>query len=136
LEHGGAYKYLGVLEADSIKHEQIKSVLMQQYKRRIRKLLRTKLTSRNLILAINTYAVPLLRYSGGIIKWTQTELAKLDVYTRKLMTIYGGISRNGDVDRLYIPRHIGGRGLVLARYAVEHEVRNLYAMLTVLMIFM
>ena len=100
---------------------------MQQYKRRIRKLLRTKLTSRNLILAINTYAVPLLRYSGGIIKWTQTELAKLDVYTRKLMTIYGGISRNGDVDRLYIPRHIGGRGLVLARYAVEHEVRNLYA---------
>ena len=52
------------------------------------------------------------------------------------MTIYGGFSRNGDVDRLYIPRHIGGGGLVSACYAVEHEVRNLYAMLTVLMIFM
>ena len=75
LEHGGAYKYLGILEADSIKHEQVKSILMQEYKRRVRKLLRTKLTSRNLILAINTYAVPLLRYSGGIIKWTQAELA-------------------------------------------------------------
>ena len=67
LEPGEAYKYLGILEADSIKHQQLKLILTQEYKRRVRKLLRTKLTSRNLILAINTYAIPVLRYSGGIV---------------------------------------------------------------------
>ena len=127
LEPGGAYRYLGIIEADSFKHQQMKAILSKEYKRRVRKLLQTKLTSRNLFLALNTYAVPLLRYSGGIVKWTQAELKHLDVCTRKLLTMFGGFSRNGDVDRLYVPRRIGGRGLVSAHYVVEHEKRNLFS---------
>jgi len=42
------------------------------------------------------------------------------------MTMFGDFSRNGDVDYLYVPRHIGAGGLVSAHYVVEHEVRNLY----------
>ena len=42
--------------------------------------------------------------------------------------MFGSFSRNGDVDHLYIPRHIGGRGLVSAHYVIKHEkisyVRN------------
>ena len=44
--------------------------------RRTRKQLETKLSSRNLIKGINTWAVPLVRYSGHFLKWTETNLKK------------------------------------------------------------
>ena len=59
-------------------------------------------------------------------KWTQAELKYLDVCTRKFLTIFGGFSRNGDADRLYVPRNIGGRGLISVFYVIEHENRCLY----------
>ena len=62
------YKFLGILEADTIRQ-----VLMKD-KIRTRKLLETKLSSRNLIKGISTWAVPLVRYSGPFLKWTKDEL--------------------------------------------------------------
>jgi len=35
-----------------------------------------------------------------------------DRKTRKLITIYGMLHPRGDVDRLYLPREIGRRGLM------------------------
>ena len=32
---------------------------------------------------------------------------------------------NSDVDRLYVPRKHGGRGLISVTFAIEHEKRNL-----------
>jgi len=49
-------------------------IWQKKYKKCVRKLLHSKLTSKSLILAINTYAVPLLRYSRDIVKWTQAEI--------------------------------------------------------------
>ena len=82
------YKYLGVLESDCFKQQQMKNILTKEYKRRVRKFLRSKLYSKLLISAINSCAFSLLCYSGGIINWTQAKLRKLDIDTRKLMTIY------------------------------------------------
>ena len=65
------YKYLGILEADTIKQVEIKDKIRKEYLRRTRKLLETKLSSRNLIKGINTWAVPLIRYSGPFLKWTR-----------------------------------------------------------------
>ena len=78
-----------------------------------------------LVSAINVCAVSLLRYSEGVICWTQAELQKLDVTTRKLFTMHGGLCMNSDVDRLYVPRKKGGRGLISAALAIEGEWRNL-----------
>ena len=39
------------------------------------------------IKAVNTWAVALLRYGGGMIRWTKNELQKIDGMTRKVMTI-------------------------------------------------
>ena len=64
LEENETYKYLGILEADTIKQVQMKDMTRKEYLRRTRKLLETKLSSRNLIKGINTWAVPLVRYSG------------------------------------------------------------------------
>ena len=61
------YKYLGILEADTIKQVEIKEKIQKEYLRRTRKLLKTKLSSRNLIKGINTWTLP-LRYSGPFLK--------------------------------------------------------------------
>ena len=48
LRENEIYKYLGILEADSIKQVQMKSKIQNYYLRRTRNLLKTKLTKRNL----------------------------------------------------------------------------------------
>ena len=89
LRENETYKYLGILEADTIKQMQMKDKSRKEYLRRTRKLLGTKLSSRNLIKGINTWAVPLVRYSGPFLKWTRDELQQTDQRTRKLMTCIG-----------------------------------------------
>ena len=53
LGENETYKFLGMLEADTIKQQEMKEKI-----ERARKLLETKLYSRNLIKGINTWAVP------------------------------------------------------------------------------
>ena len=49
LAENKTYKYLGILEADTIKQVETKNKIQKEYPRRTRKLLETKLSSRNLI---------------------------------------------------------------------------------------
>ena len=74
LEENETYKYLGILEADTIKQVEMKNKIQKEYLRRTRKLLETKLSSRSFIKRINTWAVSLVRYSGPFLKWTRDEL--------------------------------------------------------------
>ena len=103
IEEGG-YKYLGILEADGIKHDEMKEQLKKECIRRVRNVLKSKLNGRNIISAINSRAVSIVRYGAGIIKWTKNELEELDRKTRKLMTMYGAQNPKADVDRLYLKR--------------------------------
>ena len=64
LAENETFKYLGILESDTIKQVAMKNKIQKEYLRRTRKLLETKLNSRNLIKRINTWAVSLVRYSG------------------------------------------------------------------------
>ncbi len=54
LTENETYKYLSFMEADTIKQMKIKEKNQKEYLRRTRKLLETKLYSRNLIKGINT----------------------------------------------------------------------------------
>ena len=51
------YKYLDILEVDTIKQVDMKEKIKKEYLRRTRKLLEIKLSCRNLIKGINTWAV-------------------------------------------------------------------------------
>ena len=73
LAENETYKYMGILEADTIKQVEMKDKIQKEYLWRTRKLFETKLSSRNLIKWINTWAVPLVRYSGPFLKWTRDE---------------------------------------------------------------
>ena len=89
---------MGILEADTIKQVEMKHKIQKEYLRR--KLLETKFSSRNLIKGINTWALPLVRYSGPLLKWTRGELKQMDQTTRKLMTMHIALRPRDDVDRL------------------------------------
>ena len=68
LGENETYKYLGNLGADTIKQVEMKDRIKKGYLRKTRKLLETKLSSRNLIKGINTWAATLMRYSGPFLK--------------------------------------------------------------------
>jgi len=124
IEESG-YKYLGVLEVDGIKHDQMKDQVKKEYTRRVRNILKSKLNGGNIISAINSRAVSVVRYGAGIIKWTKNELEEMDRKTRKLMTMYGAQHPKADVDRLYLKRYDGRRGLLGVEDCVQAEVNSL-----------
>ena len=84
----------------------------------------TELSAKNKIQAIGSLAVPVLRYSFGIINWHQ-ELQKLDRKKRKLLTIHRQHHPKADVDHLYVPRKQGGRGLMQLEAAHAVEITKL-----------
>ena len=112
LDQEEFYKYLGVNETDGIQHSQMKEKIRKECYRRIRAILKTELNSANLIEAINTLAIPVVTYSFNIINWTLSDIKKIDVKIRKLMTCSRMHHPKADVDRLYIPRKEGGRGMI------------------------
>jgi hypothetical protein len=78
--------------------------LKKEHLRRLRLVLHTELSAKNKIEATGALAVPVLRYSFGIINWHEEELRKLDRKTRKLLTIHGQRHPKADVDHLYVSR--------------------------------
>ena len=125
LAKNETYKYLNILETDTIKQVKMKEKIQKEYLRKTRKLLETKLNSRNLIKGINTLAVPLVRYYGPFLKWTRDKLKQMDQRTRKLMTMHKALHPRDDVNRLYVLRKDGGRGLASIEDSVDASIQRL-----------
>ena len=119
------YKYLGILELDKVKEKEMKEVLKAEYLRRAKLVMRSRLHGRNKIKATNTWAVSLLRYGAGIIKWSKEELQAIDRKTRKIMTMNKELHPRSDVARIYVARKKGGRGLISCESCVKEEENNL-----------
>ena len=56
-----AYKFLGMLERDEIKHNEINRRIEKEYFRLARKILKSKLNGGNMVQAINFRAVAVVR---------------------------------------------------------------------------
>ena len=111
------------MEDDSIKQVQMKDTIRKEYLRRTRKLFETKLSRRNLIKGKNTWAVPLVRYSGPFLKLTREELKQMDQRTRKLMTMHKALHPRDDAERLYVSRKEGGRGLASIEDSIDASIQ-------------
>ncbi|XP_063591903.1 uncharacterized protein LOC134768991 [Penaeus indicus] len=112
LDPEEAYKYLGVSEGNGINHTSMKEKVREEYYRRIRLVLKTELNSKNRIEALNTLAVPVVQYSFNILNWKMDEIRRMDTKTRQLLTSNRMHHLKADVDRLYLPRRSGGRGMI------------------------
>ena len=106
-----SYKYLWVTEGDGIQHSSIRKNIRKECFRRVRSVLRSELNARNRIDAINSLALPVVTYSFTIINCSFTEVKKVDTKIRKLLTMHRMHHPKSDVNRLYLPRKEGGRGL-------------------------
>ena len=111
MKEGDTHKYLGIDENISYVGPISKDRITKEYYHRIKKILNSELSSFNKVIAHNTFAVPVFITSVGILDWTINEIKEIDCKTRKQLTTTGNFHPNGDVDRLYIPRSEGGRGL-------------------------
>ena len=76
-------------------------------------------------MAANTWAVEILRYSAGVVELKTNELKVVGRKTRKMITLYGALHPKSDVDRVYLLRHKGGRGLITCETCVKAEENNL-----------
>ena len=101
----------------------MKNKIQKEYLRRTRKRLESKLSSRNLINAINTWAVPVVRYLGPFLKWTRDE--QMNQRKRKLITMHKALHPRDDVDRLYVLRKEGGRGLASIEDRFDASIQRL-----------
>jgi hypothetical protein len=74
--------------------------------------LNTELSAKNKKQATGKSAIPVLRYSFGIINLHQEETRKLNRKTRKMQTNNGQRLPRADSDLLYVSRKEGGRGMM------------------------
>ena len=129
LDHEGMYKYLGIEEGDGIQHNRMKEKIRKEYYRRTRLVLRTELNAKNRIQALNALAVPVVTYSFNIVNWNLSDIQRMDTKTRKLLTANRMHHPKADVDRLYLPRKQGGRGLTQLSLAYKTTTIGLQAYL-------
>ena len=125
LGENETYKYLRILEADTIKQVEMKEKIQKEYLRRTRKLLEIKLSCRNLIKGINPWAVTLVIFPRPFLKWTTDELKQMNQRTRKLMTMHKALHPRDDVDRLFVSRKEGGRGLASIEDSFDASIQRL-----------
>ena len=119
------YKYLGILELDRIKVSEMKKKFGDEYLRRFRLMMKSRLNGKNRIKAENTWVVSVMRYGAGILKWTNEELKALDARTRKVMTMNEALHPKSDLERIYLPRKKGGGGLISCKACVKSEENSL-----------
>ncbi|XP_067932894.1 uncharacterized protein [Watersipora subatra] len=89
--------------------------------------LRSQLNAKNHVMAINTYALPVIRYPASIIKWTEEAIKGADIATRKLLTMHGALHPKSDTTKLYIDRKDGGKGLLSVQQRVKEEEQHIRA---------
>ena len=65
------------------------------------------------------------RYVAGILQWKTSELKDVDRKSRKTMTMHGALHPKSDVDRLYIKRKEGDRGLMSVERCVREEENSM-----------
>ncbi|RVE41550.1 hypothetical protein evm_013800, partial [Chilo suppressalis] len=119
------YKYLGMSEGLGINGADMKQSVQERFFGRLNKVLKSVLSGGNKVRAFNGWVMPVLMYSFGILKWTQTELNALDRRVRTLLTANRMHHPRSSVMRLYIPRKYGGRGFLNAKTLHNRDVCSL-----------
>lgn len=119
------YKYLGFMQLKGIKQTEIKEALRKKFGNRLRSILRTQLNTRNKTIAINTYAIPILIYSFGIISWTKTDIEELERSIRVSLTKNRMRHPKAAIERITLPHEEGGLGITDLKMSLEKQIHRL-----------
>ena len=97
----------------------MKEKIKKEYYRRIRTITKSELNAIKRMETINTLATLVVTFSFNIVDWKMEEIRKLDRKTRKILTMERMHYPRADVDRMYLPRNKGGRGLIQLEIAYK-----------------
>jgi hypothetical protein len=125
LETDKTYKYLGIQQLLTQSKDKIKQNLTKSYFYRLKLILSSSLNATNKIKSINSWCTPILMYSFGIVGWSNTELQSLDRKTRVMMTEFRMHHPKSAIERIYLPRKQGGRGLLNLEISASKQITNL-----------
>ena len=121
VQYGETYKCLGVAQLFGTNLAKTKNRIRTEYLKRVRQTWGSELNAKNKINANNTWAAAVLRYFFAIIGWSKSDMRKLDRQTRNIMRKNQSHHTNSTINRLYLPRVEGGRGLTNVEQAWERE---------------
>ena len=76
-------------------------------------------------MALNTWAVSILMYGAGILKWNKNELQEMERKTRKYISMNKELHPRIGFAWLYVSRKNGGRGLSGCGNSVKSEENGL-----------
>lgn len=122
-----SYTYLGVHQRGMHQTKQLKGEISKRYTAMVKRIWKTELSARNKIAANNILATPILMHTFGCMKWTCEELQKMDRETRRIMLECKSLHPRASVQRLYLPRHLGGRGLIGVELMYRRSLINIAA---------
>ena len=99
---GEMHKYLGILEADTIKQVEISYKKSKKSISEERENYTKTDNSRNLRKRINPWSVPLVRYSGSFLMLTRKKPKRRKLRTRNLITMPRALHSRDYIDILYV----------------------------------
>ena len=111
IQEGESYRYLGQDENVAYEGTINKERVTKEYLSRVKKICSSELSAYNKTIAHNSFATPVITPTIGILDWTIQEIKDIDIKTRKILSVAGNFHPNSDIDRLYMGRNLGGRGL-------------------------
>ena len=122
IKDGDTYKYLRINENISYVGIVNKERVTKEYYTTVKKTWKSELSSFNKVIAHNTFAITVLTTTVVVIDWTIKEIKEIDIRTRKHLTMTRNFHPNGDVDKLYLPRSKGGRGIKMIARMFESRI--------------
>ena len=118
------YKFLGLEQSDTMKKAVALERVKEEMKKRLKRVLNSKLSDKHLIKAINTHIIPVAAYMMNVCYLPMVELKELDMIVKRMLREKYMHGRQGSNERLYIHRDKGGRGLKsLEDVFVESKIR-------------
>ena len=106
------YKYLGIIQCNEIIQNEVKDRTKKKFLSRVRNILKADISAKNVTSSIKAFAMPIMRYGFGILKWGLTKMRALDRKIRKILTKHNYHHPKSNIHRLYAPRYKGGMGLI------------------------
>ena len=96
------YKYLCILECDTILLKEVNYSVRKDYLSKLLEIGKLSVIANNTITHISEYIIPLPCYSFGVILWTQAELWELDMKTQKVLEKDNFYHDCSDVHQIYL----------------------------------
>eukprot|EP00957_Ditylum_brightwellii_P047477 3605718-Ditylum_brightwellii.AAC.1 len=121
LDKDYGYHYLGVYKGADFLTDCVKKATPKEYISQVCSILKAQSMANSTMTTICAYAVPVMRYTSGIIRWTKIELRQLDKKTRHIRTANGCLYPKSGIKRLYLHCNKGGHGLTSVKDTHTHE---------------